>query len=131
MLWKVAPQAFQVSTVYNSTATMGKTAKDVKWCQNCGEGTVKADRDTCKTCGCEDFTTDKSTAPQVKTKLPGKKKGMKEKAKDKLAEHEAKKELKWRSVAMAEPGVVNSATDESSVSTEVPLDVKFKPLEGY
>ena len=97
--------------------------KDVKWCAECGEGTVKADRDECKKCGSTKWVDSKAAAPK-------KKKGMKDKAKDKLAEHEAKRELKWRTIVMEEPGSVTSATDDAGVVTEIPMDVKFLPLEG-
>ena len=67
-----------------------------------------------------------------KSKAPAKKKGMKDKAKDKMAEHEAKKELKWRTIVMEAPGTIVAAgdTEGASLQTDIPMDVKFHPLEG-
>ena len=31
----------------------GSTTKDVKWCAQCGEGTVKPERESCKRCDCK------------------------------------------------------------------------------
>jgi predicted nucleic acid-binding Zn-ribbon protein len=97
--------------------------KDVKWCASCGEGTAKPDRADCKKCGATKFVTSKKEAP-------AKKKGLKDKGKDKLAEREANNKLKIRSQVMEAPGSVTAATDDDPVATDIPMDVKFHPLEG-
>lgn len=61
----------------------------------------------------------------------GNKKGMKDKAKDKMAEHEANKQLKWRTVVMDNPGAVVKASDDAAMANEIPMDVAFRGLDGW